>query len=122
MSGTSVDGPVQTIEICQNPIFIIGSPRSGTSILARSLARHSDLWYSIEGQIFDRLFADRRLDEVYAHGSARSWSWIRRENVSREEFIEAAGLGINALYTSRSKGKRWIEKTPGNTLVASLLA
>lgn len=31
------------LTICENPIFIIGSPRSGTSILAWSLAEHSQL-------------------------------------------------------------------------------
>jgi Sulfotransferase family len=108
--------------ICPNPIFVIGAQRSGTSILARSLAKHSTLWYSIEGDIFYYLFGPDRIDEAYRRHSGRDWSWLVREKVGRDEFAQAVGLGINALYTSRSAGKRWIEKLPENSLMAEVLA
>ncbi len=44
--------------ICPEPIFIIGSPRSGTSILAWSLAQHSELWTEAESDIFFYMLKD----------------------------------------------------------------
>jgi len=112
----------QRVEICAHPIFVVGSQRSGTSILARALGRHSALWYSVEGFILHRLFGPNRLDELYALHAQKDWRWLSKERVKREEFLEAAGLGINALYTRRSGGRRWIEKTPQNTLMIGVLA
>ena len=34
--------------ICENPVFVIGSPRSGTTATAQSLNRHPDLWVGKE--------------------------------------------------------------------------
>src|SRR6185437_4692741 len=42
--------------------------------------------------------------------------------VEKSEFSTFVGLGINALFTSRSCGKRWIDQTPLYTLIADLLA
>src|SRR5947199_5113743 len=89
-----------SIEIRTDPIFIIGSPRSGTTILALSLARHGSLWYTGEGHILAALFGPQRLDEIYRKARALN-TWLPRLNVSRVEFLEFVGLGINALYTGR---------------------
>jgi len=109
---------------CDSPIFIIGSPRSGTSILAWSLAQHSMLTTFDETNMFRELFGGNRLDEVYARASARpdSGDWLRRSDVSADEFVASIGLGVNTLVTNRSEGKRWIEQTPANTLIAPTLA
>jgi len=109
------------VSICRSPIFVIGSPRSGTTVLALSLAQHSRLWYSSESHLFPLLFGGNELQEVYTSELARR-RWVWQEAVSKEEFLESIGLGLNALFTSRSGGKRWIEKTPQNTPLVSLLA
>ena len=44
------------------------------------------------------------------------------EDVSREEFLASVGMGINALITSRSGGRRWIDHTPLYTLIVDTLA
>jgi sulfotransferase family protein len=44
---------VMDLATCENPIFIIGSPRSGTSILAWSLAEHSQLEVFAESNFLD---------------------------------------------------------------------
>ena len=51
--------------ICPNPVFIIGSPRSGTSILAWALAQHSRLWTSGEVHILHSLLCQFRFDRGY---------------------------------------------------------
>ncbi len=108
------------VPVCPNPIFILGSFRSGTSILAASLGQHSELWYFEESNFVTSLFKPGRLDiaGAYEVGSY----WLGHQDVSREEFATSVGLGVNALFTSRSGGKRWIEKSPRNTLIAGTLA
>lgn len=110
--------------ICESPIFIIGSPRSGTSILAWALAQHSALTTSEESSMFFELFRNNTVSAVYERAGARpdSRDWLRKFNVSQDEFVASIGLGLNALVTSRSDGKRWVDQTPANTMIAPALA
>ena len=125
--GVSVDRAVADPEhfapICPNPVFVIGSPRSGTTVLARSLAKHSELWTSGETYVLFHLFgaglAERAFDRAMRIPGPR---FLRREDVSREEFLASVGIGINALMTSRSEGLRWIDHTPHYTLIVDRLA
>jgi hypothetical protein len=115
---------VRLVPICPNPVFIIGSPRSGTTVLARALAQHSELWTSGESYVLFHLFgpanfAERTFDRAMAIPGPR---WLRREEVSREEFLFYVGMGVNALITSRSEGRRWIDHTPHYTLIVDTLA
>ena len=105
--------------ICPNPIFVIGSPRSGTTGLPRALATHSRLWTSHESYILNQLYGNGRAGEVWRSNAEREQapSWIKTEGVSRAEFLGFLGVGVNALYTSRSGGRRWIDQTPLNTLM-----
>jgi hypothetical protein len=110
-------------QICPSPIFIIGSPRSGTTALAWSLARHSQLWTSNESDFLYQLLARKHLENVFERArSAPGRRWLEREGVERDEFYAYLGMGLNALFTSRSFGKRWIDNTPRYTLVADELA
>jgi hypothetical protein len=110
------------VSLCLSPIFVIGAHRSGTSVLAQSLGRHSMLWFSVEGMFMNALYGPDRLNQIYARATERRWNWLVRQGVSYEELAEALGLGLNSLYTSRSGGKRWIEKLPENSLMARTLA
>jgi glycosyltransferase involved in cell wall biosynthesis len=110
-------------EICPNPVFIIGSPRSGTTVLAHSLAEHSDLWISGESDFLYFLFANGFVEEAFDRAmEVPGPRWLRLEGVTREEFLAYLGLGINALITSRSEGRRWIDHTPHYTLIVDALA
>src|SRR4051812_40579609 len=96
--------------ICPNPIFILGAPRPGTTILAESLGRHSCLWSSDESEFILDLFGEAHIDKAFERTSALDGpSWLRTQAVGREEFFAFVGLGINAMFTSRSRGKRWID-------------
>lgn len=110
-------------ETCTHPVFIIGAPRSGTSILAMSLAHHTRLWCSKESDLLFNLVRDDHAGRAFDAASARpEGTWIGQEEVSRAEYLGYLGLGLNALYTSRSLGKRWIDQTPVNTVIAETLA
>ena len=110
-------------QTCPNPVFVIGSPRSGTTVLARALARHPDFWASDETLFMPALFGGGRVErEIERWTSRPRGSWLRRQNVSREEFLSYLGMGLNALFTNRSEGKRWIDHTPHHALMAEALA
>jgi Sulfotransferase family len=111
------------LPICRNPIFVMGSPRSGTTVLARALNRHPDFWASDETLFMPALFGGGRVEsEIERWTSRPRGSWLRRQNVSREEFLSYLGMGLNALFTNRSEGKRWIDHTPHHVLMAEVLA
>jgi Sulfotransferase family len=114
----------QSFEICRDPIFIIGSPRSGTSILNWALSRHSELWASIESGALYALFGRGQVEQAFTDTTAYpgAQDWLLRHDVGQEEFLNYLGLGLNALVTSKSGGLRWIDKTPANTLVVDLVA
>ena len=110
-------------QTCPNPVFVIGSHRSGTTVLAVALARHPDFWTSDETLFMPALFGGGRVEgEIERWTSRPRGSWLRRQNVSREEFLSYLGMGLNALFTNRSEGKRWIDHTPHHALMAEALA
>jgi hypothetical protein len=109
----------EQVRVCTNPIFVVGSPRSGTTMLGWALAHHSWLWTSGESTVIREAFSppdsvERALD--YAHVTGKG-SWLHDQQVSREELLAKLATGVNALYTSRSKGLRWLDHTPAHALM-----
>jgi hypothetical protein len=94
-----------------NPVFVVGAPRSGTSMLHWALAQHPRLWGSAESDFICTLgeAANRAFDDGTRFGE---YHWLLKEEVSRDEFLSFMGSGLDALYRSRSGGLRWIEQTP----------
>jgi hypothetical protein len=109
--------------LCPNPVFVIGSPRSGTTALARALGWHPGLWASKESYFIHELFGNGRLGKVWQRNMDRATpSWIREEAVERDEFLGFVGLAVNAIFSSRSGGCRWVDQTPLYTGMAHDLA
>jgi hypothetical protein len=109
--------------ICPDPIFVIGSPRSGTTALAQSLNRHPDLRVGKESYILHDLFQGERAEQVWERQMHRvTPCWLAHEEVEQDEFLAFLGLGLNALFSSRAEGKRWIDQTPLYTPMAGTLA
>jgi Sulfotransferase family len=116
------------LQICSHPVFIIGSPRSGTSVLGWALHQHSHLWTSHESDLLFNLYggghvgnALHHVDEAFYRAKSRPGTWLQEHDVERAEFLEYLGLGLNALFTNRSQGKRWVDNTPVNTLIVDVL-
>lgn len=104
-----------------SPIFIIGSPRSGTSVLHWSLLQHDQLWGSEESEFL--LPIANAIQPAYDLGiKFEPHSWLRQQQVELPEFAYYLGKGIADLYASRANGKRWVEQTPSYTMIAHLLA
>jgi hypothetical protein len=109
--------------LCAEPIFIIGSPRSGTTILAQSLNRHPALRVNKESYLLHDLFSSERVQRSWTRHSQRATpNWLAHENVELDELLAFTGLGFNALFSSRAEGKRWIDQTPRNTPMVETLA
>jgi len=115
----------QTIDsypICPDPVFVMGSPRSGTTILAWSLAQHSQFWTCEETQILWDLLSDGRLLKNYFRRTHQpDDSWLHNHGISPAEYLRHVGLGINALFTGQSKGKRWVDHAPSHALFGDAL-
>ncbi len=112
-----------SLPICDSPIFIIGSPRSGTSVLAWALHQHPALWTSLESNLFLYMFREGQLETVFQTARDRpEGTWLAEHHVEQPEFLGYLGLGLNALWTNRSGGKRWIDQTPANTAIVASLA
>jgi hypothetical protein len=110
--------PVE-IDICVSPVFVIGSPRSGTTALAFALGQHPDLATSSESQILvDLFFRNQGLDKNY---SREGQSWLHKQGIPPEEFLADVGLGFNRLFTRVAGGKRWVDHTPRQTLMLQWL-
>jgi hypothetical protein len=114
---------LHTDGLCREPVFIIGSPRSGTTALGHALGRHPELWVSKESYFLHQLFGNGRPGQVWEHNQKRPTpSWLREEQVARAEFLGFIGIGMNALFSSRSGGRRWVDQTPLYTPMADDLA
>lgn len=112
-----------SLAICPDPVFIIGSPRSGTTVLARSLAQHNELWASGESYVLSHVFRNQFMQHAFARSMRIPGPrWLRAQGVTQEEFLAYVGAGLNALFTSRSEGRRWIDHTPHYAFVADTLA
>ena len=57
------------IDVCENPIFVLGPPRSGTSMMQHSLRAHPDLWGGQESDYLVPMVDGLR--EVFEFGNRR---------------------------------------------------
>lgn len=104
-------------------VFVIGCPRSGTSVLSWALAQQHDFWTSAESDFMLDLFGKGKLKADYERAYARpDRGWLSKNEVGYEEFAACLGSGVDKLFLSRSGGKRWVDATPGYTLMAHELA
>jgi len=105
----------RSLAICEDPIFVVGCPRSGTSALGHSLGRHRDTWIGPESDFFCDFIS--HLKAIHAAGTQRAaFHWLSHQEVDFPEFLSFMGAGINAMFSDRANHKRWIEQTPAYTM------
>lgn len=111
----------EPLAVTAQPVFVLGAPRSGTSMMQWALRQHPELWGGPESDFLIPLLAGAR--QAHAYGTQRGdLHWLSRLQVDEAEFLRYVGAGVNALYTQRSGGLRWVEQTPQYTLHLGELA
>jgi hypothetical protein len=96
------------------PIFVIGSPRSGTTLLRLILDSHPRISCGEETHFLRDLEAvvGRRWDLLSRYGIERDW-WLRR--------LRDLYLAFQAEVLARSGKARWAEKDPTYTLLLGFI-
>ncbi len=101
---------------------MVGCPRSGTSALAWALAEHPAFATGPESNFLWHLFRGQRARRAWDAVSRLEDGWVAVHRVGWEEFAAALGSGLARLFSSRSGGRRWVDSSPENLLIAEDLA
>ena len=119
------------------PIFIVGAPRSGTTLLASMLAGHARVACGPETQFFNKsdarlnaalrdpawprravnlvtslTLAEQPVAELFGHSNRD----VQRFLAAREPSAQAMLESLTALYAVKQGKPRWAEKTPNHLL------
>lgn len=122
MLDTALRQQEQAAESQPGPIFVIGSPRSGTSVLGWSLNEHRQLVCGPESEVFIQQFGFGRLVEAYQNSLARPDGLLAQKQVTLAQYAGSLGNGLDHLYRKLLGDKRWIDTTPRHVLMARELS
>jgi hypothetical protein len=100
------------------PIFVLGCPRSGTTVLGQSIQRHPEVCDGTETHFF--IAALEAFDEVWRYSAERlppEFNWLDAEGITKDQFLVHYARGMRDLIESRTTGERWLDHTGGHVLV-----
>jgi Sulfotransferase family len=105
-----VSSPSQTIA----PIFVVGCPRSGTTLIRAMLDRHPNLSCGPETLLLD----------AFAHLEKRRWQQLRHFGIDREQWrmqVRDLFTWVHSQRAEREGKGRWVDKTPGYALILDFI-
>lgn len=123
----------------ESPIFFVGTPRSGTSLISRIIGSHPRIgvpfeshfykdfsgWRRLYGNLGNRRNRDRLLRDLLQSAHLRAWV-PRVDEQAAAERIEANGrfdfggvvAGVMEAWSAAQGKERWGEKTPAHIFFA----
>ena len=101
------------------PIFVLGSPRSGTSIISTAIKSGAGVVGHAEGHFSPLLTHVMTTIENYYEKNKESASHKRRtlSYVNRDEFEDKIVRVFRNLYENIIHEQVWIDKTPGHVMI-----
>jgi tetratricopeptide (TPR) repeat protein len=99
------------------PVFIVGMPRSGTTLMEQMIATHSE--GAAAGELPDM---PRIAKEILPIKNQRGLLGARRVQLDRDAIQEHATAYLVALREGRESARRIVDKLPGNFLNLGLIA
>ncbi|MCI0365147.1 MAG: sulfotransferase [Phycisphaerales bacterium] len=99
------------------PIFIVGMPRSGTSLVEQILASHPDVFGAGELNHIPKLVHERQATIGGAMSLATDLEWLTQESVDRE-----ARAYVGSIRRLSPKARRVTDKMPLNCLHLGLIS
>lgn len=103
-------------------VFVVGCPRSGTSALAWALAQHPAFATGAESNFLWHLCREGRVRPAWENAHRSTDGWLVQQQVGWEEFAACVLSGLQRLFESRAGGRRWVDSSPENVLIAEDLA
>lgn len=101
-----------------SPIFIVGLPRSGSTLLEQILASHSQVEATAELHFISRIAA--QLEGTRKRGELRRYPKLLAD-LSRDERIALGQQYLDACSVYRSNGTKFIDKLPNNFMHVALI-
>jgi hypothetical protein len=113
-------------------IFIVGCPRSGTTLLQSELLKHNEIISFPESHFFSRSFLGKRANQyptLYSNYALFKWIKSIKENsiflkfkiaFSRDAVVKNFISQLDS-YTMKKNKSIWIEKTPNHLYVISVI-
>jgi hypothetical protein len=92
-----------------NPIFIVGCPRSGTTLMRRIIAAHSRICCGPETHFLGQFIV----------AEDNNWMRLARFGITQDEWrahMRDVFLWVQEQYAARQGKPRWAEKSPGYAL------
>lgn len=125
------------------PIFIVGAPRSGTTLLSAMLSNHSNLCCGPESQFFNKInvsalqkdlnnknwielsykhvdkitLGDKKVLELFQLSQDEYYSYLYDKKPCISNILDC----ICGNFASKYNKPRWVEKTPGHILYLNLI-
>jgi len=94
----------------KQPIFIIGCPRSGTTLVRVILDSHQNICSGPEAHLIEKL-------KSFNEKVNKNWKNLEPYKLTKEEYLKNLGNVFSSFqesYTKSKDKKRWAEKTPDN--------
>lgn len=117
-----------------SPVFIIGAPRSGTSLISRIIDSHPEIGVPFESHIYPTLYGWRRwygdlekvvsrkrlVEDMLSIYAVQDWNEIPDKEEVLEKFerhtFHGAFEAVVGAWSSMQGKRRWGEKTPSNVV------